>query len=144
MTNDVQLRVWRLLVAQIDRQVGAVRSEDGQLVTPFVLLVAGVALDPFEVNLVLLAQLEQLPPELPVGHNLPPERRHALLRQPRAQPFEIPLTTYSESLKRATTHGCFRAASPAIAAISSMRLFVVRRKPAENSRLRSRYWRITP
>jgi len=56
----------------------------------------------------------------------------------------MPFTTYSESLTSVTEQGSLSASSALIAAISSMRLLVVRRKPPDSSRRCSPYCRMAP
>jgi hypothetical protein len=65
----------------------------------------------------------------------------SLVRQPFARQRAIhsstPRLTYCESVVSATAHGRLSASSPAIAAMSSMRLFVVIASPPLSSRSRS-------
>ena len=100
-----------------------------QHVTTFVLRVAGVALDPFPFYLVALNGQIQPLPQIDIL-----DRLLSAVFQPRFFQLWIqlvmPWRTYWLSVLSVTAQGTVSASSATIAAIISMRLLVVRRKPS--------------
>ena len=57
---------------------------------------------------------------------------HPFIFQRRAHPFVMASAKYFESVYKFTAQGDFNASNPTMAAIISIRLFVVRRNPPDN------------
>lgn len=109
------------------------RGRDGKLIAAVIEFVLGVALDPVAADLMRIAQLQKLCPEVGVERRLFIGLFHPLRRQDTAQPLLSASMTYFESEYSSTMHGSLSARSAEITPVSSMRLFVVCFSPPDIS-----------
>ena len=114
-----------LVKASVDIEVAAVGRRGGKLVAALVELMAGVTLNPDELNLVLAFGGEQALPQIAVLDRLLVGGLPAAFFQPSIQCLLKALTTYCESEWTSTSQGRLSASSATITAMSSMRLLVV-------------------
>ena len=103
-----------------------------------------MALDPVEVDFVIIAQVQQPAPQVGIKGGFLSALTQPLARQPLAQPFSRASMTYLESDQSSTIQGSRSASKAAMTPVSSIRLLVVWASPPESSFLNDPYIKIAP